>query len=99
MLVHKCAAYHRLVSESDSSRSIFVSLRPDSAIPVRRISDLVPLEESAQPAFKIMRRVPQDRHARQTSQAGSVTGEDGDVSDSAEPSEAGSSAGRSNTAG
>lgn len=36
---------------------------------------------------------------RQTSQPDSVAGEDGDVSDSAEPSEAGSSAGRSNTTG
>ncbi|GJE90938.1 hypothetical protein PsYK624_070850 [Phanerochaete sordida] len=99
MLVHKCAAYHRLTSESDSSRAIYVSLRPDSAVPVRRVAELVPAEESAQPAFKIMRRVPQDRRMRQTSQAGSLAGEDGDVSDSAEPSEAGSSAGRSTTAG
>lgn len=99
MLVHKCAAYHRLTSESDSSRAIYVSLRPDSAVPARRICELVPAEESAQPAFKIMRRAPQDRRVRQTSQTGSVAGEDGDVSDGAEPSEAGSSAGRSTTAG
>ena len=65
---------------------------------MRRISELVPLEESAQPAFKIMRRTPADRRVRQNSQPGSVAGEDGDVSD-AEPSEAGSSGGRSNAAG
>lgn len=78
-------------------RTITYCAHRASFSPARRICDLVPVEESAQPAFKIMRRSPQDRRVRQTSQPGSLAGEDGDVSDSAEPSEAGSSAGRSNT--
>lgn len=45
----------------------------------------MPAEESAQPAFKIMRRTAPGR-GRQTSQPGSVTGDDADVSD-LDPSE------------
>ena len=82
-----------------SLRTIIWYAHDASISPLRRICELVPAEESAQPAFKIMRRSPADRRVRQTSQPGSMASEDGDVSDSAEPSEAGSSAGRSNTAG
>lgn len=61
--------------------------------PARRISELVPAESTAQPAFKIMmRRMPSDRNRRAHSQAGSVAGDEGDFSDS----ETGSLGGRSN---
>jgi hypothetical protein len=80
------------------SRALSTQLILFRLSPMRRISELVPLEESAQPTFIIMRRGPADRRVRQNSQPGSVTGEDGDISD-AEPSEAGSSGGRSNPAG
>jgi hypothetical protein len=68
--------------------------------PSLRISELVPAEETAQPAFKIMRRNFQDRHRlkSQPSSSGSVAGDDADFSD-IEPSEAGSQSGRSNTTG
>ncbi|KAF7793498.1 hypothetical protein EIP86_004610 [Pleurotus ostreatoroseus] len=54
--------------------------------PSRRVAELVPAEEVAQPAFKIMRRTAPDRRTRQTSQPGSVTGDDADISD-LDPSE------------
>lgn len=63
-----------------------------------RICELVPPESSSQPTFKIMRRSPPDRRAKPHSQAGSVAGEDADLSD-VEPSEAGSLGGRSNATG
>lgn len=66
--------------------------------PERRMSELVPPESSSQPAFKIMRRSQGDRRNKPHSQAGSVAGEDGDLSD-VEPSEAGSLGGRSSAAG
>ena len=67
--------------------------------PTRRISELVPPEESAQPAFKIMRRAIQDRsRARHHSQPGSVAGDDGDLSD-VEPSESGSVSAHSTATG
>lgn len=69
-----------------------------SLSPARRLSDLVPPEESAQPAFKIMRRNNQARPKRHDSQPGSVAGDDADLSD-IEPSETSSVGGRSSTAG
>ncbi|KAI0343287.1 hypothetical protein BDW22DRAFT_1356898 [Trametopsis cervina] len=97
MLVHRCSTYYKLVPEPDpTTKTIFVSHRAESRIPARKISELVPAEESAQPAFKIMRRANPDRRGR--SQPDSVTGDDGDVSD-VEASEAGSVGGRSNAAG
>ncbi|KAJ7574440.1 hypothetical protein C8J56DRAFT_979617 [Mycena floridula] len=92
LLVHRCSAYYRLLIENDpTSKSITVLPTPDCFIPARRLADLVPLETAAQPAFKIMRR-NMDR-TKPTSQTGSVTGEDADLSD-VEPSEAGSLGGR-----
>ncbi|TCD67971.1 hypothetical protein EIP91_011772 [Steccherinum ochraceum] len=100
MLVHRCSAYYRLTPESDSaSKAIFVHYRSESRIPVRRVSELVPVEENAQPAFKIMRRTVQDRaRSRYNSQPGSVAGEDADLSD-VEQSETSSVGGRSNATG
>ncbi|KAL6307254.1 hypothetical protein BKA93DRAFT_769218 [Sparassis latifolia] len=101
MLVYRCSTYYKLSPETDgSSKNIFVYYRAESKIPARRISELVPPEESAQPAFKIMRRGIHDgARGRHTSQTGSIGGEDADLSD-VEPSETGSVGGRSNaTAG
>src|ERR1700722_15436766 len=69
-----------------------------AASPTRRICELVPAEPTPQPAFKIMRRSNQDRRPKVQSQAGSVAGEDADLSD-AEPSESGSLGSRSNATG
>ncbi|KAG5637285.1 hypothetical protein H0H81_005080 [Sphagnurus paluster] len=67
--------------------------------PARRLCDLVPPEMTAQPAFKIMRRsAPERRSSKAQSQAGSVAGEDADLSD-VEPSETGSLGGRSSATG
>ena len=67
--------------------------------PARRIAELVPAQSSAQPTFKIMRRSAIDRQRpKPHSQAGSVAGEDAELSDP-EPSEAGSLGGRSNATG
>lgn len=67
--------------------------------PVRRIADLVPAQLSTQPAIKIMRRSMTDRvRSKPHSQAGSIAGEDQDLSD-VEPSESGSQGGRSNATG
>ncbi|KAH6915911.1 hypothetical protein BKA70DRAFT_1092461 [Coprinopsis sp. MPI-PUGE-AT-0042] len=99
LLVHRCSAYYKLVPETDPlTKNIFVQRTPDSRIPERRMSELVPPESSSQPAFKIMRRSQGDRRNKPHSQAGSVAGEDGDLSD-VEPSEAGSLGGRSSAAG
>ncbi|PPQ78390.1 hypothetical protein CVT25_011613 [Psilocybe cyanescens] len=96
LLVHRCSAYYKLSPENDPvTKGIFVLSNADSRIPDRRISELVPAEFTAQPSFKIMRRSVQDRRSKPHSQAGSVAGEDGDLSD-IEPSEAGSLGGRSN---
>ena len=63
--------------------------------PPKRICDLVPLEQTKQPAIKIMSRSVQDRiRAQSQSRTGSVNGEDAESSD-VEPSEAGSVGGRS----
>lgn len=70
----------------------------DFARPSRRLSDLVPAEQTAHPTFKIMRRAAaQDRVRAKASSGDSITGED-DLSDP-EPSEAGSLGGRSNATG
>ncbi|TFK39872.1 hypothetical protein BDQ12DRAFT_681382 [Crucibulum laeve] len=100
LLVHRCLAYYKLAPENDPlSKGIIVLPTVDSRIPARRICELVPAESTAQPAFKIMRRsLPSDRRSKPQSQAGSVAGEDADLSD-IEPSEAGSLGGRSNATG
>ncbi|KAF7308273.1 ATP-dependent DNA helicase PIF1 [Mycena chlorophos] len=88
MLVHRCAAYYSLSPETDSlSKVISVAITAESRIPARRISDLSPPPVETPPKFKIMMRKPM-------SQASSVTGDDGDVSD-VEASETGSLGGRS----
>jgi hypothetical protein len=70
-----------------------------SISPPRRLCELVPAESTAQPAFKIMRRSAQDRHkSKPHSHAGSVAGEDAELSD-VEQSESGSAGGRSNATG
>lgn len=67
--------------------------------PARRIAELVPAQSPPQATFKIMRRSPADRQRpKPHSQAGSVVGEDAELSDP-EPSEAGSLGGRSNATG
>ncbi|KAJ7210513.1 hypothetical protein GGX14DRAFT_625869 [Mycena pura] len=88
MLVHRCAAYYCLSPETDSlTKVIGVMITPESRIPARRIADLSPPPIETLPKFKIMMRNPR-------SQASSVTGDDGDVSD-VEASETGSLGGRS----
>ncbi|KAH9919949.1 hypothetical protein B0H21DRAFT_886642 [Amylocystis lapponica] len=100
LLVHRCSAYYKLAPEADNAaKTICVYFRAESSIPPRRLCELVPPEESAQPAFKIMRRsATENSRGRHNSQAGSVTGDDADFSDP-EPSEAGSISGRSNVTG
>lgn len=100
LLVHRCSAFYKLSPESDSvTKSIIVSPTHESRIPIRKISELVPAESSTQPAFKIMRRGINERiRSKQNSQAGSVAGDDADLSD-VEPSESGSFGGRSSAAG
>ncbi|KJA28073.1 hypothetical protein HYPSUDRAFT_62467 [Hypholoma sublateritium FD-334 SS-4] len=96
LLVHRCSAYYRLTPESDPiSKGLFVLATPESRIPDRRICELVPAESTAQPAFKIMRRSVLDRRNKAHSHAGSVAGDDQDLSD-VEQSESGSLGGRSN---
>jgi SUZ domain len=63
--------------------------------PSKRISELVPVEQSKQPAFKIMSRSVDRIRAQSQSRTGSVNGEDAESSD-VEPSEAGSIGGRNN---
>ncbi|TFK29721.1 hypothetical protein FA15DRAFT_752516 [Coprinopsis marcescibilis] len=99
LLVHRCSAYYKLAPENDPvTKGISVHPTTESRIPERRICELVPPESSSQPTFKIMLRSAQDRRNKSHSQAGSVTGEDGDLSDG-DPSEAGSLGGRSYTTG
>lgn len=100
LLVHRCSAYYKVIpeSESGSSKSIWVAYSLESRIPSKRISELVPLEQTKQPAIKIMSRSAQDRFRVQSqSRTGSVNGEDAESSD-VEPSEAGSLGGRSSAA-
>ncbi|KAF8659835.1 hypothetical protein AX16_001720 [Volvariella volvacea WC 439] len=96
LLVHRCSAYYKLSPETDlTTKAIVVHLNPDSRIPSRRIFELVPAETTTQPAFKIMRRVPDKNRSKPQSQAGSVAGEDADLSDNDPISETGSLGGRS----
>ncbi|TFY62135.1 hypothetical protein EVJ58_g4059 [Rhodofomes roseus] len=83
MLVHRCSAYYKLQPEADTAtKGIAVYYRTESRIPTRRICELVPLEEAAQPTIKIMRRSTNEApKSRQNSQAGSVAGEEADSSD------------------
>ncbi|KAI0717979.1 hypothetical protein C8T65DRAFT_706941 [Cerioporus squamosus] len=97
LLVHRCSAYYKLSPETDQvTKTILVYCRSESRIPARRICELVPAEQAAQPAFQIMRR---DRplRGRQHSQPGSTAGEDADTSD-VDASEAGSVGGLSSAA-
>lgn len=66
--------------------------------PSRRVSELVPVEQIPQPAFKIMMRSEQDRKRQKPSlsRADSIAGEDGEFSD-VDPSETGSVGSRSTT--
>ncbi|KAH7913826.1 hypothetical protein BJ138DRAFT_1001385 [Hygrophoropsis aurantiaca] len=100
LLVHRCSAYYKLTPETDPvTKTISVVYSPESRIPTRRICELVPAELPAQPTFKIMRRSANDRsRSKPHSQAGSVAGEDAELSD-VEPSESGSLGGRSNATG
>lgn len=59
---------------------------------------MIPPDSSTPPAFQIMRRSSQNRRPKTHSQAGSVAGDDGDLSD-VDESEAGSVGGRSNATG
>ncbi|KAF9475010.1 hypothetical protein BDN70DRAFT_841524 [Pholiota conissans] len=94
LLVHRCSAYYRLAPEADPvTKGIFVMITAESCIPERRIAELVPAESTTQPAFKIMQRGP-DRRNKPHSLAGSVGGDDQELSD-VEQSESGSLGGRS----
>ncbi|KAI0820311.1 hypothetical protein BC628DRAFT_1398324 [Trametes gibbosa] len=94
LLVHRCSAYYKLAPETDPvTKNINIYYRSESRIPTRRICELVPVEESAQPAIQIMRRP----RGRQHSHPGSTAGEDADTSD-VDASEAGSIGSRSNHA-
>ena len=81
---------------SDQSLFFLLPLIPHrSSSPSKRICELVPLEQTKQPAIKIMSRAVHDRiRAQSQSRTGSVNGEDAESSD-VEPSEAGSLGGRS----
>ncbi|EJD07294.1 uncharacterized protein FOMMEDRAFT_143762, partial [Fomitiporia mediterranea MF3/22] len=105
LLVHRCAQYYRLTPETDpvprdksGIRDMSVSITVESRIPVRRISELVPAEQTQLPAFKIMRRTELDRRRQKSSASrpGSIAGEDGELSDPG-PSETGSMGSRSTT--
>ncbi|KAK7056400.1 hypothetical protein VNI00_002954 [Paramarasmius palmivorus] len=99
LLIHRCSAYYKLTADTDQlTKNISLVFSSECRIPERRIADLVPPEPTPQPTFKIMRRTQQDRRVKPRSQAGSVTGEEADLSD-VEPSEAGSLGGRSSVAG
>ncbi|KAG1746590.1 uncharacterized protein EDB91DRAFT_1219589 [Suillus paluster] len=101
LLVHRCSAYYKLAPETDPvSKTISVIPTLDSRIPTRRIAALVPAQlSSTHPTIKIMRRSTTDRgRSKPHSQAGSIAGEDLDLSD-VEPSESGSQGGRSNATG
>ncbi|EIW58218.1 uncharacterized protein TRAVEDRAFT_123861 [Trametes versicolor FP-101664 SS1] len=95
LLVHRCSAYYRLSPEADAAtKNIIVYYRTESRIPPRRICELIPAEESAQPTIQIMRRP----RGRQYSQPGSTAGEDADTSD-VDASEAGSIGSRGHVPG
>ncbi|KAG8883411.1 hypothetical protein FRB97_006693 [Tulasnella sp. 331] len=63
LLVHRCSAYYKLTPEAEqATKAIVVTVNPDSRVPPRRISELVPAEStSSQPTFKIMRRTTPDQ--------------------------------------
>ncbi|KAF9525337.1 hypothetical protein CPB83DRAFT_859653 [Crepidotus variabilis] len=93
LLVHRCSAYYKLQPESDPvTKALYVVPTSESKIPERRICELVPAESNSHPSFKIMKRAPDRRKPH--SHAGSIAGEDADLSD-VEPSEAGSLGGQS----
>ncbi|KAJ4469595.1 hypothetical protein J3R30DRAFT_1572306 [Lentinula aciculospora] len=99
LLLHRCSAYYKLHVDTDPvTKGISALLIAESQIPSRRLADLVPPEPTPHPAFKIMQRSPHERRVKPHSQAGSVTGEDADLSD-IEPSETGSVGGRSSATG
>lgn len=100
LLVHRCSAYYKLLPETDPvTKMITVLLSAESKIPNRRIAALVPAQPSTHPTIKIMRRSTTDRgRSKPHSQAGSIAGEDPELSD-VEPSESGSQGGRSNATG
>ncbi|CAE6435870.1 unnamed protein product [Rhizoctonia solani] len=60
LLVHRCAQYYKLAIEADA-KSISVMLGPESRTPKSRISEIVPMEQTPAPAFKIMRRTADER--------------------------------------
>ncbi|TBU47505.1 hypothetical protein BD309DRAFT_951664 [Dichomitus squalens] len=98
LLIHRCSSYYKLSLEKDPvTSSIAVYYRTESRIPVRRICELVPVEDSAQPAFQIMRRPDRGPRGRQHSHPSSTAGEDADTSD-VDASEAGSIGGVSSAA-
>ncbi|CAE6399371.1 unnamed protein product [Rhizoctonia solani] len=75
MLVHRCAQYYKLAIEADG-KTISVMLGPESRTPKSRISEIVPIEQTPAPAFKIMRRTADERaRAKQPGRADS-TGDD-----------------------
>ncbi|CAE7223226.1 unnamed protein product [Rhizoctonia solani] len=75
LLVHRCAQYYKLAIEADA-KSISVMLGPESRAPKSRISEIVPIEQTPAPAFKIMRRTADERaRAKQPGRADS-TGDD-----------------------
>ncbi|KAH9970625.1 hypothetical protein BGW80DRAFT_1160468, partial [Lactifluus volemus] len=66
----------------------------DTGIPSKRISELVTVEQTKQPAFKTMSRSAQNRiRVQSQSRTGSVNSEDAESSDVG-PSETGSIGGR-----
>ncbi|KAG8835065.1 hypothetical protein FRC17_005418 [Serendipita sp. 399] len=77
LLIHRCAAFYHLTQESSSSTStVSVIVTADSRIPSKRISELVPPEETVLPAFQIMRRVDRPKTvSRATSVDGNLTDE------------------------
>ncbi|KAF9506395.1 hypothetical protein BS47DRAFT_1305327, partial [Hydnum rufescens UP504] len=88
MLVHRCAAYYKLAQEADGvSKTVIVTLAPESRLPAVRMADLVPAENSPSPAFKIMRRSATDRVNSRKSRSNSAEPD----SDEGQGSEAGSS--------
>ncbi|KAI1793449.1 hypothetical protein LXA43DRAFT_1000793 [Ganoderma leucocontextum] len=99
LLVYRCSTYYKLAPEKDpvGKKTITVYCRSESRIPARRLCELVPAEESAQPAFQIMRRTDRNLRGRQYSHPSSTAGEDADTSD-VDASEAGSVGGVSSAA-
>ena len=96
---HQCTTHSGEQNVSGAQIDPPLPLTPHFPRPARRIAELVPAQSPAQPTFKIMRRSPTGRHRpKPHSQAGSVAGEDVELSDP-EPSESGSLGGRSNATG